>query len=59
MPNLVKSAALDFILKVKEFCEAEQRNHGLLIPINNIHQRVSAMTGTFLGLLTCQFYHHN
>ncbi|KAJ0181804.1 hypothetical protein K1T71_002526 [Dendrolimus kikuchii] len=33
------------ILKVKEFCEAEHKNHGVLIPINKVRKRVAAMTG--------------
>ncbi|KAF9418269.1 hypothetical protein HW555_004888 [Spodoptera exigua] len=45
MPKVVKSAGREMILKVKEFCEAEQRNNGVLIPINNVRKRVAAMTG--------------
>ncbi|KAH9638425.1 hypothetical protein HF086_007732 [Spodoptera exigua] len=44
MPKVVKSAGREMILKVKEFCEAEQRNNGVLIPINNVRKRVAAMT---------------
>ncbi|CAH2054589.1 unnamed protein product, partial [Iphiclides podalirius] len=33
------------ILKVKEFCEAEQKNQGVLIPLNNVRKRVAAITG--------------
>ncbi|CAH2034916.1 unnamed protein product, partial [Iphiclides podalirius] len=32
-------------LKVKEFCEAEQKNQGVLIPLNNVRKRVAAITG--------------
>lgn len=46
MPKVIKSAGREIILKVKEFCDAEQRNHGVLIPINNVRKRVAAMTGT-------------
>lgn len=35
---------------MKECCEAEQRNHDVLIPINNVHNRVAIMTGTYLGI---------
>ncbi|KAJ0183290.1 hypothetical protein K1T71_001266 [Dendrolimus kikuchii] len=44
MPKVVKSAGREMILKVKEFCEAEYKNRGDLIPINNVRKRVSAMT---------------
>ncbi|KAJ0183753.1 hypothetical protein K1T71_000176 [Dendrolimus kikuchii] len=37
------------ILKMKEFCEAEHKNHGVLIPINNVRKRVAAMTGINIG----------
>ena len=49
MPKVVKSAGREMILKVKEFCEAEQKNHGVLRPINNVRKRVAAMTGKFWG----------
>ncbi|KAG6465034.1 hypothetical protein O3G_MSEX014894 [Manduca sexta] len=45
MPKVVISAWREMILKVKEFCEAEHRNHGVLIPLNNVRKRVAAMTG--------------
>ncbi|XP_028040822.1 uncharacterized protein LOC114250923 [Bombyx mandarina] len=45
MPKVVKSAGREIILKVKEFCEAEQKNQGVLIPINNVRKRVAVMTG--------------
>nr|XP_021202944.1 uncharacterized protein LOC110385015 [Bombyx mori] len=44
MPKVVKSAGREIILKVKEFCEAEQKNQGVLIPINNVRKRVAVMT---------------
>lgn len=49
MPKVVKSAGREMILKVKEFCEAEDKNHGILIPLNNVRKRVAAMTGKFWG----------
>lgn len=55
MPKVVKSAGREMILKVKEFCEAEQRNHGVLIPLDNVRKRVAVMTGTYLGLLVMHF----
>ncbi|CAF4837165.1 unnamed protein product [Pieris macdunnoughi] len=45
MPKVVKSSARELILKVKEFCEAEQKNKGVLIPLNNVRKRVAAITG--------------
>ncbi|CAK1588649.1 unnamed protein product [Parnassius mnemosyne] len=45
MPKVVKSSAREMILKVKEFCEAEQKNQGVLIPLNNVRKRVAAITG--------------
>lgn len=45
--KVVKSAAREMIHKVKEFCELEQRNKDVLIPLNNIQKRVAAMTGKF------------
>lgn len=47
MPKVVKSSAREMILKVKEFCEAEHKNQGVLIPLNNVRKRVAAITGTF------------
>lgn len=58
MPKVVKSSGREMILKVKEFCEAEQRNQGILIPLNNIRKRVAAMTGMFEGcraMIFCRF----
>lgn len=49
MPKVVKSAGREMILKVKEFCEAEHKNRGVLIPISNVRKRVAAMTGKFWG----------
>ncbi|KAJ0175572.1 hypothetical protein K1T71_008731 [Dendrolimus kikuchii] len=46
MPKVVKSAGREIILKVKEFCEAEHKNHGVLIPINNVRKSVSEKTVT-------------
>lgn len=45
MPKVIKGAARKVILKVKEFCEAEKINKGVLIPLNNVRARVAAMTG--------------
>ncbi|KAJ0178811.1 hypothetical protein K1T71_005586 [Dendrolimus kikuchii] len=44
MPKVVKSAGREMILKVKELCEAEHKNHGVLIPIYNVRKRIAAMT---------------
>ncbi|CAH2042522.1 unnamed protein product, partial [Iphiclides podalirius] len=40
------------ILKVKEFCEAEQKNQGVLIPLNNVRKRVAAITGVSVKTVT-------
>ncbi|CAK1601960.1 unnamed protein product [Parnassius mnemosyne] len=45
MSKVVKSSAREMILEVKEFCEAEQKNQGVLIPLNNVRKRVAAITG--------------
>ncbi|CAK1581669.1 unnamed protein product [Parnassius mnemosyne] len=47
MPKVVKSSAREMILKVKEFYEAEQKNQGVLIPLNNVRKRVAAITEAF------------
>lgn len=54
MPKVVKSAGREMILKVKEFCEAEHKNRGVLIPLDNVRKRVAAMTGKFWG---CHIIH--
>lgn len=45
MPKVVKSAGREMILKLKEFCEAEQKNRAVLIPLDNVRKRVAAITG--------------
>ncbi|CAF4747900.1 unnamed protein product [Pieris macdunnoughi] len=45
MPKVVKSSAREMILKVKEFCEAEQKNQGVLMPLNKVWKTVTAITG--------------
>lgn len=45
--KVLKSAARELILKVKEFCELEKKNKDLLIPLNNVQMRVAAMTGKY------------
>lgn len=43
--KVLKSAARELILKVNEFCNLEQKNKEVLIPLNNVQMRVAAMTG--------------
>lgn len=45
--KVVKSAARELILKVKEFCELEKKKKDILIPLNNVQMRVAAMTGKY------------
>ncbi|RVE41838.1 hypothetical protein evm_013522 [Chilo suppressalis] len=43
--KVIRSAAREVILKVKQFCELEKKNNNVLIPLQNVQMRVAAMTG--------------
>ncbi|RVE50789.1 hypothetical protein evm_004538 [Chilo suppressalis] len=46
--KVIRSAAREVILKVKQFCELEKKNNNVLIPLQNVQMRVAAMTGVFV-----------
>ncbi|RVE55221.1 hypothetical protein evm_000119 [Chilo suppressalis] len=43
--KVIRSAAREVILKVKQFCKLEKKNNNVLIPLQNVQMRVAAMTG--------------
>nr|XP_037876461.1 uncharacterized protein LOC119630618 [Bombyx mori] len=45
MSKVIKSGGREMILQVMAFCEAEQQNQGLLIPLDSVRKRVAAITG--------------